>query len=329
VHRSCGNTAKWSAVVRKAATATPVLRRACLVAYALLATLLLSPVNSQWPQGALKGIVVDQFNESIGLAAFLEQIVDNGYNFVVLSFWASTAVHDAALAWQLLPSSQQQTTLQYFHNYGARLVLDAVADSSYPPTIPLAVNGSAFGAAAATYAVSHNLDGVNFYFNFGRSFSVGAYNTNGTIQWVVNATTAASAILGENAIITHLAQCTYFQTAFVSNAYTRIYQAVPVISYLLVQYYGNGNFTTFDQIFTNNSGASVQEISQAGVPLNKIAIVMPVLPFDGSPGYVSASDLNTFVGQALSEIGWNAGVVGYQAHDNTTNYNWINTIYPL
>jgi len=67
-----------------------------------------------------------------------------------------------------------------------------------------------------------------------------------------------------------------------------------------------------------------------GIPMNKIVIGKPVHANDigdVTQGYNTAQEMNSIVNQAKSELGWNAGVMGWQ-WTGTEDAAWINTIYP-
>jgi len=252
-------------------------------------------------------------------------MVDAGYNLIILAFYVSGSAADAAAAWAQLSSSVQQSTIAYAHGKNARIIVSAggATDSPYNK-----FSGTQYGTSAANWAKANFLDGVDFDLeNFGPGFTAGTLNTADSITWCVDATMAASQILGSAAVITHAPQPPYFGPNGFSDAYTTIYEKAPVITFLQIQYYNNGPANTYASIFTSNNGASVKEIS-ANIPLSKLVVGKPVTSSDAGQGYIDAGTFHSFVAQAQSQLGWNAGVMGWQWHDATTNGNWISTIYP-
>lgn len=253
--------------------------------------------------------------------------MDSGYNYVVLAFLVSNTVWDAATAWSEMSDQVKQDTVAYIHSKNARIVVSAGGSTDFPFNI---MTGQAYGAFAANWANENHLDGVDFDLeNFGNAFSFGTLNTEATVQWVADATNTARSILGDDGIISHAPQPPYFGNVYpFANGYGKIYEKAPSINFLMVQYYNNGPATTYESIFTNGDGkTSVKEISELGIPLNKIVVGKPVKEDDAASMWISTSDFNSFVTRAKNELGWEGGVMGWQWHDSTTNANWIKNIY--
>jgi len=268
------------------------------------------------------------YNIDGGSASDIEAMVDAGYNLVLLAFHVSGVAKYAASVWHGLGSTTQQSVISYAHARGARIVVSAGGAEDVPYN---SFTGTQYGTTLANWAVANHLDGVDFDLeNFGGGFTAGSLSTSASIQWVADATNAARNILGSSAVITHAPQPPYFGTNHgFSNAYPQIYAKATSINFLLVQYYNNdGALNTFNSIFISDSGGAVQEIVAEGVPQSKIVVGKPVLSGDAGSGYISASTFHSFVTQAQSQLGWNAGVMGWVWHDSTTNSNWIHTIYP-
>jgi len=253
-------------------------------------------------------------------------MVDAGYNLCILAFLVNGKPADAAAGWAQLSASVQQSTIQYAHSKGARII---VSSGGSTETAYSNGGGNNYGTAAANWARANYLDGVDFDLeNFGPGFTGGGMSTANTIQWCVDATNAARKIMGADAVITHAPQPPYFGPNGFSDAYTDIYKETNgAITALQIQYYNNGVTTTYASIFTSNNGASVKEIS-ANIPMSKLVVGKPVTGSDAGSGYIDAGTFHSFVSQAKSDIGWNAGVMGWQWHDSNTNSQWINTIYP-
>jgi len=282
---------------------------------------------SAWPGGPLKSLYIDSGINWQNPATTFKEVVDAGYNLVILAFFVSGKPADAAAAWAQLSGQVQNETIQYAHSKGARITVSAggATDSPYNQ-----FSGNEYGSAVANWAKKSGLDGVDFDLeNFGGGFRAGSHNTADSIQWVVDATNSARSILGEEAIITHAPQPPYFgpNNGF-SDAYTQIYKKAPSISFLLVQYYNNGPAGTYAEIFTSANGGAVKEIASYGVPLSKIVVGKPVNSNDAGGGYVAPATLHNFFAQAQKDLGWDAGVMGWEWHDSNTNANWIKTIFP-
>jgi len=283
--------------------------------------------KATWPNGPLKCIYIDSGINWQDPSTTFKQVADAGYNLIILAFNVDNKPYDAAAAWAQLSDQVQNSTASYIHSKGARITISAGGGTDTPYD---KFTGAAFGQGAATWAKAHHLDGVDFDLeNFGPGFKAGSHNTADSIQWVVDATNTARSVLGAGATITHAPQPPYFgpNNGF-SDAYTTIYKKAPSIDYLLVQYYNNGPATTYAEIFTSAGGGAVKEIASYGIPLSKIVVGKPVNSGDGNGGYVSASGLHALFTQAKSELGWNAGVMGWEWHSLSVNQQWINTIFP-
>jgi len=279
-----------------------------------------------WPNGPLKALYIDQGINWNNPATTFKSVVDAGYNLVILAFVVSGKPYDAAAAWDQLTSSVQNETIAYAHSKGARITVSAGGSTDSPYNT---FTGTQYGQAVANWAKARHLDGVDFDLeNFGPGFTAGSHNAAESIAWVASATNAAREILGASATITHAPQPPYFGASNgFADGYTQIYKQAPSIDFLLVQYYNNGPATTYADIFTNGGG-SVKEIASYGIPLSKIVVGKPVNSNDAGGGYVTASSLHSIFTQAKSDLGWDAGVMGWQWHDGTTNANWIKAIYP-
>jgi len=280
--------------------------------------------GSTWPNGPLKAM----YNIDGGYQSDLQQMADAGYNLIVLAFHVAGQPKYASQVWQGLGSTTQQNVVNYIHGKNAKIIVSAAGSEETPYT---KFTGTAYGTAVANFAKNNHLDGVDFDLeNIGGSFTSGSMSTAQVVQWIADATNAARSILGTGAIITHAPQPPYFGANHgFADGYTQVYKKATSINYLMVQYYNNdGALNTFSSIFTSDSGGAVNEIANGGVPLNKIVVGKIVESGDADSGYVAPATLHTFFTQAQSQYGWNAGVMGWDWHDQTTNTNWIKGIYP-
>jgi len=273
----------------------------------------------------VKALYVDSgFNYNNPGSTF-ESVVSAGYNLVILAFLVSGQEYDAVQAWGGFGAGNQQSTINWFHSNNARLTVSAGGSTDTPYG---SFSGTSYGTTAAQWAQANHLDGVDFDLeNFGGGFTASGMGTSATVQWVAEATNAARNILGSNAIITHAPQFPYFGSGYgFGNGYGLVYEQAPSINFFLIQYYNNGASDTFSEIFESLNGGSISEIARTGIPLNKLVVGKPVISSDGND-WISASAFHSIVSQAQSQLGWNAGVMGWQWHDSNTNSQWINTIY--
>eukprot|EP00026_Physarum_polycephalum_P013920 Phypoly_transcript_14380.p1 GENE.Phypoly_transcript_14380~~Phypoly_transcript_14380.p1 ORF type:complete len:310 (-),score=55.62 Phypoly_transcript_14380:67-972(-) len=294
----------------------------------LVALLLVSQVLGQaWPNGPVKALYIDDGIDWDNPSATFKQVIDSGYNLLVLAFLVSGQQYDAAAAWDQIGSSGQQSTIAYAHSKGARIIVSAGGDTDLPYS---SFTGAAYGTAAAQWAKQRYLDGVDFDLeNINLGFTFGSYGTQASIQWVIDATNSARSVLGVGGIITHAPQPPYFgaDNGF-ADGYTQVYKGAPSITFLFVQYYNNGPAATYEDIFVSDNGGAVKELVAGGIPLSKIVIGKPVKKDDADEGYITASTFHSIVQQAQNELGWNTGIMGWQWHSSSVNSKWVSTIYP-
>eukprot|EP00026_Physarum_polycephalum_P013158 Phypoly_transcript_13533.p1 GENE.Phypoly_transcript_13533~~Phypoly_transcript_13533.p1 ORF type:complete len:310 (+),score=65.63 Phypoly_transcript_13533:96-1025(+) len=307
------------------------MKGALLVSLLLCSLPLFVTGQATWPNGPVKSIYIDWQGIDNGIVQAVKGAVDAQYNLVILAFLVSKVEWDAAKEWANLTYADRASTIAYVHSKNARLIVTTggSTDTAFYQFTP-----RDYGEYAAVFSNVNLLDGVDFDLeNFAGNFTIGTLTTDETIQWVADATNAARLVLGPNGLITHAPQPPYFgENNGWKNAYTQIYQKAPSIDYLQVQFYNNGNDSTFEEIFTNNKGMSVLEISQLGIPLNKIVVGKPVQNGDGSQVLTGTQIHDLFVQAAkpVSEggIGWNTGVMGWTWHGLPSDATWIQQIYP-
>lgn len=288
-----------------------------------------APVSGRWPFGSpVKAIYIDDKCWAPDFS--FNQLVDAGYNLIILAFFVNTVSLDCTIAWGSMGQDRQKATIQYAHSKGARIILSSGGATDFPYNL---ISGAAYARSAAQWAVNNNLDGIDFDLeNFGRDFTFAGMSTDAVLNWVVDATNTARTIMGANAVICHAPQPPYFGNFGWANGYGKLYQRAPHIDFFLVQYYNNGPTNTYETIFISNSnGASVTQIAALGIPMSKIVVGKPVHTSDIgdlSQGYNTAAELNAMFARAKRELGWNTGVMGWQWLAVSSNTAWINTIYP-
>jgi len=265
--------------------------------------------------------------------------VDAGFNVVILAFYLSgSGSADMAKAWEGVSAQVRQQTMQTVHSKGAVVLvsLGGSTDSPFnkPPTL--------LGKQVADWARNHSLDGVDFDLeNFDTGFRAGGMSDTATVKWVADVTNACRAALGSGGIISHAPQGPYFGPvgatntwAGASGGYSGVYRQAPSIDFFNVQFYNQGAqcYTDYNGLFvtscSNFPETSVSAISKAGIPMSKIVVGKYVTQSDASNGWVEPATLHQFFTQAGSQLGWHAGVMGWEWGDAGTCRNWIHAIYP-
>ncbi len=117
--------------------------------------------------------------------------------------------------WATTSPASQVATMAYAHARGAVVLVAAGGATDLPYAI---VTGAAYGTAAATFAVSNQLDGVDFDLeNFGPGLAAAGLSAAASIQWVTDATVAARAVLGPTRLISHAPQGAVFIVAAIDR----------------------------------------------------------------------------------------------------------------
>lgn len=163
--------------------------------------------------------------------------------------------------------------------------------------------------------LSNNLDGVDIDWEDNAAMEAGKGE-----QWLIAFTQRLRSML-PNHIITHAPQAPYFcAERYKNGGYVNIHQQVgSLIDFYNVQFYNQGNnrYDTYETLFvcsgSNFPGTSVKEISQRGVPLEKIVVGKPVNSGDATnTGYTDKSVLSNAFVRAFQEGRWYAGVMLWQ-----------------
>jgi chitinase len=262
-----------------------------------------------------------------------------GYNVVILAFYLSgSGAADMALSWQGLTTAVKQSTIQQIHSKGG-VVLVSFGGSTDDP---FGKDPVALGKQVGEWAKNNYLDGVDFDIeNLAPGFRGGSLSDTATVNWLANITTATKAAMGSGAVISHAPQAPYFgpvngnSWTGKTGGYTSVYQrAGNDITFFNVQFYNQGAscYTDYNGLFSSSCSVfpstSVGEIAKAGIPLSKIVVGKYVTTADASNGWVAPGTLHTFFQQAQSQLGWHAGVMGWQWGDAGTCSSWIKAIYP-
>jgi len=303
-----------------------------------------SNANSLLLTNPLKAIYVGYSDINLNnFTQTIKSIVDYGYNLIILAFWIDPSIgtdpYSAAYYWSLLNSADKQSTLDYVHEHNAKIIVSS-GGSSYA-AYPLN-GGSDYGTGAANFALTNQLDGVDFDMeNFTNTFgTLSGLTKTQTIQWLTDATNAARSILGSDAIITHAPQSPYFNIEF-ANGYYDFYMQTPrpSIDYFLIQYYNQGaTYLDYQTQFINDDNyhpdTAVAQLISRGLPKEIIIVGKLMQSTDGqSASWVSPQIIAQWVVQAANDsnaYNWTTGISTWQYHatGSPNAQTWIQTIYP-
>lgn len=281
------------------------------------------------------------------IANTIRTAVDAGFNLINLAFWMgpSTGVdpYSAAYYWSLLSASDRSSTIEYAHSHGANVIVSAggAGYNAYPSG-----GGTAFGQGAAQFALNNSLDGVDFDFeNFTTAFGtpLSGLNKQQTIQWMLDANSAARALLGSSRFITHAPQSPYFNVEF-SYGYRDFYLSsspTPSVDLFLIQYYNQGaTYLNYDSQFINNDnfhpGTAVAQLITTGFPANKIVIGRLTQPGDGSANsWIDPATLGQWFTTAKTDSrthNWTTGFSTWQWHaqgdGSPSSPQFVAAVYP-
>lgn len=250
-------------------------------------------------------------------------------------------------AWGGLGADAQRAAIAYAHARGALVIVSAGGATDMPYN---SMSGAAYGAGVARWAVAHHMDGVDFDMeSFEQGLRAQPMSADATINWLVDASRAARAILCPARLIFHAPQAPYFGAVgsdapnpwtLTTGGYTAVWaRAGPaVIDGFLVQFYnqGTGCYTSYTSLVTqanvNGScpffpGTSLAEIDAVGVPLNRLVVGKYMLPVDAGTGLVLAPVLGSWLARAAAELGWAPGVMVW-TWSLAAGPAWIAAVFP-
>ena len=270
-------------------------------------------------------------------------IVNGGYNVVIMAFFLSSGnPTDMAQAWASVDTATKNATIAYAHSKGA-VVMVSLGGST---DSPFDVSASVLGRQVSEWAMTNFIDGVDFDLeNLQPGFKTFSQTADQVIQWMIDIAAVTKQLMGSNALVSHAPQAPYFSKIGgggnpwpgPSGGYTAVWKGGH-IDWFNCQFYNQGPtcYTTFTSLFTQSNvqndcpnfpNTSVAEIAAYGVPYAAIVVGKPLDTSDAGSGWVSASDLHTFVGQGKQMYGWSAGVMNW-AWSTAGGPLWIHTVYP-
>jgi len=259
-----------------------------------------------------------------------------GYNVVIMAFMLVQGPYDMLLAWESVSQANKQLALDTCHNLGA-IVMVSYGGATEAPYL---LDPISEGQRVANWAVANMVDGIDFDMEwFGHGMTYGGKTGQQIVQWLVDISDAARAIMGPRAYISHAPQAPYFgpvgSTTYwpgPTGGYVGVYNGAPHIDFFNIQYYNQGGscYTTEAGIFTRSAsdcaqfpGTSVGEIVSYGIPASKLVVGKYLQPDDASDGWTTTSQLNQWLPRNV-----HGGVMVWQWHDKASSQAWISAIYP-
>eukprot|EP00727_Mastigamoeba_balamuthi_P013607 m51a1_g887 hypothetical protein (497) ;mRNA; f:2830-4592 len=271
---------------------------------------------------------------------------NDGYNVINLAFWTTGATADAAQVWANAlqyvstdnPWGQTNDAVQKawadaFHKAGKLIMVSAFGATDFPTSAgkdPVQV-----AQALAEFVNKNNLDGVDLDWEDNNAMEAGTGEA-----WLVSCTRKLRELL-PNKIITHAPQGPYFMGApkYKNGGYVTVHNQVgSLIDWYNMQFYNQESTTynTYETLFIASNGwstgTSVKEIAAKGVPLDKLVVGKPVMQKDATnTGYVELGALKSILQQGINNLGWCAGVMGWQYPSDIsgTSNTWSNGIKSL
>lgn len=270
---------------------------------------------------AVRAIYIAQ---GIGLIEAIHSALAARYNILVLGFWfdgaSGTEPGSAADVWAGLPQAQRAELRDAALAAGARIILGVagprygLSDKDYPPAL-----ASAYGAAAAQFALDNQFLGLDFMFvnlvNNAAAMTRSGMTTAQLVQWLVDATLSARTVLDLGLdiepLVTHSPLAPYFAhalsdgsgTVVFDSVYLRFWRALPPkvtgrrpVDRLLIQYYDQviptgpdtyrdvyGEYDTQMQDNGIYSGTAIGQLIAAGIEAQYVVMAKLTTPNDGIP----------------------------------------------
>jgi len=265
-----------------------------------------------------------------------------GFNVINLAFYLSDrGPWDAALAWANLSEQVKRQTMDAVHAAGAVVLVSLGGATDHP----YGKDPAALGTEVAQWAVANLLDGVDYDLEGLQPGFVAAPELPTTaqlLQWLSTLNSSTRAVLGPDRYLTHAPQAPYLGQvgaqgtwAGPSGGYSAVYlDAKGSVDWLNVQFYNQSSscYQNYTGIFVAPCASfpttAISQLHATGLPYEALVLGMPVAPGDGNPPFPTASQLHDIVGQAQTDLGWDAGVMGWQWHASGSAATWIQTIYP-
>ena len=279
-------------------------------------------------------------NINQGIAGDIKQVVDSGFNIIMLAFLQGSNGYqpvDAFVAWNKLSPSLKQETLDYAHSKGAKILLSIGGamdhiDGSWGNESGMDMNGMIFqgdqvareyARFAAQAVLDNRLDGLDYDFelhpgNFG-PFRQGYMKT---FLEETHKKSREMLPISDGYIISHAPMGPYASVwAGENKGYVEFmlnYQ--DEIDFIAVQYYNQGIYSSYDTTFksvvgTWAEGSSVKELKEAGIKIEKLVVGKPVSTSAGSTGYMAPHTLQGYGCQAKEEFGFIGGFMTWMYHN--------------
>lgn len=236
------------------------------------------------------------------------------WNDLLLAFWLSAGVWDAAYIWTSLDEATRKSTIDAYHAAGKTIRVSLFGATEYP----LLSGGDPvdIGNKVADFVKQYNLDGVDVDYEDSGSFENAA--AGGEDFLITLTKTLREKLPSPQYVITHAPQAPYFTTAsnYPNGAYLKVHKEVgDMIDFYNVQFYnqGAGYYEDCDGLFEKSpdffKGTSVNEIAASGIPIEKIVIGKPGGPGDGNNGIMDPAAIGSCISSKGNKAG---GVMAWQ-----------------
>jgi len=290
-------------------------------------------ITAWWPPEAIAG--------AIGVPGYAPT---SSYNTINLAFWTSNnGPVDAALVWanayQYVSADNpwgnstqavQAAWLKAYHAQGIKVMVSAFGDTDYPTTE--GKDPTTVATNLANFVKTNQLDGVDLDWEDNSAMDAGTGE-----QWLITCTNKLRSLLGSGYLISHAPQAPYFMgpPQYKNGGYLTVnQQAGSSIDYYNIQFYNQAtsSYSSYTALFQTSdgwaNGTAVYQIAKS-VPVTKLIVGKPVTTGDATnTGYVSVSNLASYLQQGQAAGSWKAGVFGWQYYSdiNLTGNTWINTL---
>lgn len=272
------------------------------------------------------------------LTSDVQACVDACFNVVIVSFWISGRLADAAQVWgQTMTTAMRQASLDYAHKNGAQILLAGGGATDNIEGAVASDQGAWYGSELAKDAKNLMFDGVDF----DCELHPGNYKPfqDGTFQkFTIDSAREARKILGPDALILNAPQAPYFGawTQEPTLGFTGILQDPECdLTAVSIQFYNqcptcyisyeslfiDGDLSNADEGHELTGESAVLQMMNNGVDPNKLIVGKPIYSSGfASNGFVDIQELHDWGCKFSGDHGWNTGFMTWM-YRRGSDYN--------
>jgi len=257
----------------------------------------------------------------------IKNLVQACYNIIILGFFVPTMenkVRNAVEEWIGMPKEVRMNTLDYAHKMGAKILVSSGGPNVQADDILKKVNSTEYGQKVANFALEWDFDGVDINMDF-HPASILIQLSNEGPNFLSGMTREIRKIIGNDKLLTHAAQISYFAKSWTRFGYRVVHKNVGnLIDFYNIKFYNQGQerWNDYKNLFVSKSDGwltktSVNDLIKDGIPQEKIVIgtilMQPNEPSrDGDTPTAEHKELWEFGCKGKEEFHWDAGFMVWQ-----------------